>query len=106
MRGSPHRPVRSSCGGKPPTSWGWAGRAEGELRLERARLLQSGERSAALRGGGTAFDSLRDYRPDDEFRRINWRATARAARPISNDYREERNQQVILMLDAGRTMAP
>jgi uncharacterized protein (DUF58 family) len=81
------------------------GRAEVELRLTRARLLQSGERSSAVRGGGTEFDSVREYHPDDEFRRINWRATARAARPISNIYREERNQQVMLLLDAGRLMA-
>lgn len=81
------------------------GRAEVELRIERARLLQSGERSSALRGGGTEYDSLREYHPDDEFRRINWRATARAAKPISNVYREERNQQVLLLLDAGRPMA-
>jgi uncharacterized protein (DUF58 family) len=80
-------------------------RAEVALRLDRARLLQSGERSAAVRGGGTEFDSLREYHVDDEFRRINWRATARASKPISNVFREERNQQVILMLDAGRMMA-
>lgn len=81
------------------------GRAEVELRLERARLLQAGERSTAVRGGGTEFDSLREYHPDDEFRRINWRASARAGKPISNQYREERNQQVMLLLDTGRTMA-
>jgi uncharacterized protein (DUF58 family) len=81
------------------------GRSEVELRLERARLLQGGRRSSRLRGGGTDFDSLRDYHPDDEFRRINWNATARAAKPITNLYREERDQQIVLLLDAGRTMA-
>ncbi len=81
------------------------GREEVELRLDRARLLQSGQRSSAIRGGGTDFESLREYHPDDEFRRINWRATARAAKTISNVYREERNQQVILLLDASRMMA-
>jgi uncharacterized protein (DUF58 family) len=81
------------------------GRAEVELRLTRARLLQAGERSSAVRGGGGEFDSLRDYHPDDEFRRINWAATARADKPISNTYRQERNQQVVLLLDAGRLMA-
>lgn len=80
-------------------------RAEVELRIERARLLQTGERSSAMRGGGTDFDSLREYHPDDEFRRINWRATARSPRPVANVYREERNQQVFLLLDAGRAMA-
>jgi uncharacterized protein (DUF58 family) len=81
------------------------GRREVDLRLRRARMLQAGERSSALRGGGTEFDSLREYHPDDEFRRINWRATARTAKPIANLYREERNQQVVLLMDAGRTMA-
>lgn len=81
------------------------GRAEVELRMQRARLLQAGERSSAVRGGGTEFDSLREYHPDDEFRRINWRATARSTKPISNLFREERNQQVLLVLDAGRMMA-
>jgi len=80
-------------------------RAEVMLRLDSARLLQVGERSASVRGGGTEFDSLREYHPDDEFRRINWRATARTQRPITNVYREERNQQVMLLLDAGRSMA-
>jgi uncharacterized protein (DUF58 family) len=81
------------------------GRAEVELRVERARLLQSGERSSMFRGGGTEFDALREYHPDDEFRRINWTATARAVKPITNVYREERNQRVMVLLDASRTMA-
>ena len=81
------------------------GRSQVELRLHRARMLQSGYRSSVVRGGAGEFDSLRDYHPDDEFRRINWRATARATRPISNAYREERNQQVLLLVDASRSMA-
>ena len=81
------------------------GRRQVELRLDRARVLQSGERSSAIRGGGGEFDALREYHPDDEFRRINWRATARSPKPISNTYREERNQQVLLLVDTSRTMA-
>ena len=81
------------------------GREEAQLRYDRARVTQTGERSSAMRGGGTEFDSLREYHPDDEFRRINWHATARTAKPISNVFREERNQHVLLLLDAGRMMA-
>lgn len=81
------------------------GRAAVELRLDRARLLQVGERSSNIRGGGSEFDSLREYHQDDEFRRINWKATARSGKAISNTFREERNQQVILLFDAGRMMA-
>lgn len=78
---------------------------EAELRIDRARLLEVGLRSAAARGGGTEFDQLRDYGVDDEFRRIDWAATARAARPIVKTFRAERNQVVITLLDNGRTMA-
>lgn len=81
------------------------GRREMGLRLNRALYLRSGIRSSVLRGEGTDFDSLRPYHPDDEFRRINWRATARASEPISNTFRQERNQRVLIMVDAGRTMA-
>jgi uncharacterized protein (DUF58 family) len=80
-------------------------RKEAELRLSRSRLLQVGLRAAQGRGGGTEFDSLREYTIDDEFRRIDWAATARARKPIVRTYRAERNQTVIVMLDTGRTMA-
>lgn len=80
-------------------------RAEAELRIERARLLAVGLRSTRGRGGGTDFDSLRDYSPDDEFRRIDWSATARSTRAIVRTYRAERNQTVLVLLDAGRIMA-
>src|SRR5207244_1226454 len=80
-------------------------RDEAELRINEARILEIGLRSAQGRGGGTEFDSLRDYSVDDEFRRIDWAATARAARPIVRTYRAERNQTVLLLLDAGRLMA-
>ena len=80
-------------------------RGEAELRVNRARVLEVGLRSARGRGGGTDFDQLREYSSDDEFRRIDWSATARADRPIVREYRAERNQNVVLLLDNGRTMA-
>ena len=79
--------------------------AEAELRIDRARLLEVGLRSAQGRGGGTEFESLRDYTVDDETRRIDWAATARAGRAIVRTYRAERNQTVLCLLDNGRTMA-
>ncbi|GAC1313203.1 MAG: DUF58 domain-containing protein [Acidimicrobiales bacterium] len=78
-------------------------RREAEVRIERA--LTIGIRSARSRGGGTEFESLREYGPDDEFRRIDWSATARAGRPIVRTYRAERNQQIVVLLDTGRGMA-
>lgn len=78
---------------------------EAELRIRRARILEVGLRSAQGRGGGTEFDQLRDYSIDDEFRRVDWAATARAGRPIVRTYRAERNQTVLVLLDNGRVMA-
>src|SRR6266540_2717666 len=76
-------------------------RDEAELRINKARILEVGLRSAQGRGGGTEFDSLREYGVDDEFRRMDWAATARANKPIVRTYRAERNQTVLLLLDAG-----
>jgi uncharacterized protein (DUF58 family) len=80
-------------------------RAEAELRVNRARLVEVGLRSAQGRGGGTEFDQLREYTPDDEFRRVDWAATARLHKPIVRTYRAEQNQTVVCLLDNGRVMA-
>ncbi len=80
-------------------------REEAELRIDRARILEVGLRSAKGRGGGTEFDQLREYTVDDEFRRIDWSATARAGRPIVRTFRAERNQNVVVLFDNGRVMA-
>lgn len=80
-------------------------RKEAEIRIRRARILEVGLRSARGLGGGTEFEQLREYGPDDEFRRIDWTATARAGKAIVRTYRAERNQSVIVMLDNGRVMA-
>jgi len=77
---------------------------EYDLLRHRGRLQQMGFRQLRLRGQGTEFESLREYTPDDEFRRIDWKATARRGKPIVRDYQTERSQHVILMLDAGRNM--
>jgi uncharacterized protein (DUF58 family) len=78
---------------------------EAELRINRARVLEVGLRSAQGRGGGTEFESLREYSADDEFRRVDWSATARAGKPIVRTYRAERNQTMVVLLDNGRVMA-
>jgi len=78
---------------------------EAELRIDRGRILEIGLRSAQGRGGGTEFEQLREYSPDDEFRRMDWAATARSGKAIVRTYRAERNQTVLALLDNGRIMA-
>ncbi|HUE90475.1 DUF58 domain-containing protein [Pseudomonas sp.] len=76
-----------------------------ELALHQAQRQAEGLRTIRLRGQGTDFESLREYTTDDESRRIDWAATARALKPIVRTYRAERNQQILVLLDHGRTMA-
>ena len=56
------------------------------------------------RGEGTDFHQMRDYRVGDSLRQIDWKATARTRRLVSREYQDERNQQVVLLLDTGRRM--
>lgn len=61
-------------------------------------------RVTKMRGGDTEFERLRDFLPDDEFRRIDWRATARRNKFTVREFQIERNQNVVFMLDCGRLM--
>jgi uncharacterized protein (DUF58 family) len=54
---------------------------------------------------GSEFDSLREYRPGDDRRTIDWKATARRHRAMVRVHRPERNQNVLLLIDCGRHMA-
>lgn len=75
-----------------------------DLLLRRNRLQEVGLRNTRMFGEGTEFERLREYLPDDEYRRINWKATARRHRPVTVQYQTERSQNVIAVLDAGRMM--
>ena len=56
------------------------------------------------RGEGTDFRQLREYRQGDSLRSIDWKATARHHKLISREYQQERDQQVVFLLDSGRRM--
>jgi len=47
---------------------------------------------------------LREYRREDEYRHIDWKATARQQKLVSREYVVERNQNILLLLDCGRSM--
>lgn len=77
-----------------------------EIGLRRERVVQPGQRVMRVHGRGTDFESLREYLPDDEFRAIDWKASARRNKLISRQYQEEKSQNVIILLDCGRVMGP
>ena len=66
------------------------------IALRRGRFREPGRRTRGPLGLGTDFESVRDYLPDDDVRQINWLATARTGRPMSNQYRVEQDRDVDL----------
>jgi len=55
-------------------------------------------------GIGTEFESIRDYTPDDDIRHVNWRATLRTGKPMTNSYRIDQDRDVMCVIDGGRLM--
>lgn len=68
------------------------------------RLSQMGVRRRQRRGEGSDFHQLREYRVGDSMRQIDWKATSRYRKPISREYQDERDQQILFMVDCGRRM--
>jgi uncharacterized protein (DUF58 family) len=75
------------------------------LAVRQSRFRDPGVRTRGQVGLGTEFERVRDYLPDDDIRQVNWRATARAGRPMSNQHRVEQDQEVVVVLDLGRLMS-
>jgi len=70
----------------------------------RQNLVEFGARAHRVISLGTDFRGLREYTTDDEFRRINWSASARHHKLISNEYDVEKGQTLIIAIDTGREM--
>lgn len=75
-----------------------------DLLVRRGRLMQVGIRNIKQRGGGSEFESLREYVPGDEYRKIDWSATARRGKLITRQYEAERSQNILIVIDSGRNM--
>lgn len=76
----------------------------GELLAVDNWLSQLGVRQRQRRGQGLEFHQLREFREGDSLRQIDWKATARQRAPIAREYQDERDQQIIFLLDCGRRM--
>jgi len=75
------------------------------LAVRSGRFRDEGRKSRGPLGLGTDFEAIRDYSPDDDVRQLNWRATERLGKPMSNTYRVERDRDVVCVVDCGRLMA-
>jgi uncharacterized protein (DUF58 family) len=77
---------------------------EAELKALGARSLVAAHRKTSWRGEGREFESLREYVRGDELRHISWTATARRGKLTTRQYQIERDQTILVVLDAGRLM--
>lgn len=68
------------------------------------RLTEIGIKTYAQRGEGTDFKELTEYRPGESLRHIDWKATLKLQRPIVREFQDERDQNVVFLLDCGRRM--
>jgi len=77
------------------------------LQLRARRLVQSlleGQYHSAFKGSGLSFEEVREYQPGDDVRAIDWNVTARAGTPFIKRYVEEREQTVLIALDASGSL--
>ena len=75
-----------------------------ELMAISRNLQEPGIKRIRRIGNNTDFEHIRDYLRGDDYRTVNWRATARLSRPMVNVYQDERSQQVFSIIDKGRVM--
>ncbi len=68
------------------------------------RLGQMGVHRRIRRGQGLEFHQLREYRQGDSIRQIDWKNSARLRRLIAREYQEERDQELVVLLDCSRRM--
>lgn len=68
------------------------------------KLSQMGIVKKRRRGEGQDFHQLREYRVGDSFRQIDWKASSRIQKIISREYQDERDQEIIFLLDCGHRM--
>jgi uncharacterized protein (DUF58 family) len=68
------------------------------------QLVDAGIKRIRTAGTFSEFDQIKDYVVGDNYRTINWKATARRAKLMVNQFQEERSQQIFSVIDMGRAM--
>ena len=74
-----------------------------ELRHRLGQRMELGQHQTRQRGDAGTFDSLREYQRGDDPRRIDWKASARRGNPVVRLMTAERRQDIVLVLDLGRS---
>lgn len=75
-----------------------------ELIAATNKLIDTGIKHIRRVGNTLEFEQIRQYVKGDDYRTINWKATARSSNLMVNQFQDERSQNVISCIDTGRTM--
>ncbi len=75
-----------------------------ELLAISNRLTLAGVKRIRRVAHQSEFERIKEYVPGDDRRTVNWKATARRARLMVNQYQDEKAQQVFSLIDTGRVM--
>lgn len=78
--------------------------AEYALLARTNRLSLIGLRQTRRTGQDHDFERLRDYAMDDNYKHIDWRATARRSRLTVKEFQTSQSQRIVFLLDCGRMM--
>jgi uncharacterized protein (DUF58 family) len=78
--------------------------AEYALLARTNRLSLMGVRRTRRIGQDNEFERLRDYAPDDNYKHIDWRSTARRGKLTVKDFQANQSQRLMFLLDCGRMM--
>ena len=68
------------------------------------RLVELGIKRIRKIGATLEFDHVREYVRGDEYRHLNWKATAKHKKLLVNQYQEEKSQPIYALIDTGRIM--
>ena len=67
-------------------------------------MRNMGAHIAKRKGSGMEFNQLREFREGDTLKQIDWKATAKLGTPISREFQEEKDQNIVFLLDCSRRM--
>ncbi len=98
------RTLRRPCGIDLPVVPNIKAVRQAALRFFSARQFLSGQKVERYVGDGSEFESLREYVPGLDHRALNWKSSARHRKLLCEEFRAERNHQVVLALDTGHLM--
>ncbi|PLX04847.1 MAG: DUF58 domain-containing protein [Marinilabiliales bacterium] len=98
------RRIKEDCKIMVPTYPSFIQMKHYEIMAHSHRLSEIGVKRIRRRGHLKEFEQIREYIKGDDYRTINWKASARKTELMVNEYQDEKSQNIYSIIDMGRTM--